>query len=390
MRLEPGLNLVTNNLFISGYPNKVCLYNNTTTTITGVALKFTNIYSEGTIAIGDLTPRAKVCRVIDTLPIGGLGVLYAQGTVGTDTVVTETIPVLLVSEIPPGYDSPTPGSPYLLIAFKAGTHFLQVYRGTKIPRPRDVDYLFVELANGAFDVLTRKELDDGIPPSFARNKAVKLEITYQFPSPEAMARFLELIGGYLAKDNFSTEADFYSLLSIEDRVKLMLPYVNFMAKRMIFTTMVKADTTNNTITYIQIVTGGLPLLAWAAIGFLAGAVGTIGVYTLASLFKVKGAEEIIDTTVKTSNTEIETMGRIAEAIIDALDPRLFVKDKEVVKQEIRSITTQAKEENERVGEIAKANVREPPGLIDRVKDFAVKGAVAVVGWEVLKRITGRV
>jgi hypothetical protein len=389
VRLEPGLNLVTNNLFISGYPNKVCLYNNTTTTITGVTLKFTNIYSEGSVLVGDMVAGAKVCKVIDTLPISGLGVLYAQGTVGTDTVVTETIPVLLVSEIPPGYDSPTPGSPYLLIAFKAGTHFIQVYRGTKIPRPRDVDYLFVELTNGAFDVLTRKELDDGIPPSFARNKAVKLEITYQFPSPEAMARFLELIGGYLAKDNFSTEADFYSL-PVGDRVKLMLPYVNFMAKRTLFTTMVKADTASKTITYIQIITGGLPLLAWVAIGFLAGAVGTIGVYTLASLFKVKGAEEIIDTTVKTSNTEIETMGRIAEAIIDALDPRLFVKDKEVVKQEIRSITTQAKEENERVGEIAKANVREPPGLVDKVKDFAVKGAVAIVGWEVLKRVTGRV
>jgi hypothetical protein len=113
-------------------------------------------------------------------------------------------------------------------------------------------------------------------------------------------------------------------------------------------------------------------------------------YAIRRFLKEEGdASVIIPAVVATSNQEINVMKEIAKTIIDALDPNILTKPKEVIKQEIDNIATRAISDNQSIGSIlAPPKPPREPTFTERVGDFAIKAGAGVVIWELVKRAIG--
>jgi hypothetical protein len=276
----------------------------------------------------------------------------------------------------------------LVIADVGFTNFMGVF-GSYVPKLRDVDYMVAELEDGRIAVISRDEIINGVEPVWRpRGTAFSITIEYQFSNLEALAGFLESIGGYIARFNFRTSTDFYSLPA-DQRVDLMLPYANWLGKWSLFVTSITVDKSTNTLKARKVVRSlGIAPIAVVAYGagiLLAGAGVALALYAIRNFFKQEGdARVIIPAVITTSNQEINTMKEIAKIIIDALDPSILSKPKNVIKQEIDNIATRAISDNNALG-----NTLTPPKeptLSERVGDFAIKAGAGIIAWELLKRV----
>jgi hypothetical protein len=265
--------------------------------------------------------------------------------------------------------------------------------GSFVPRLRDVDYIVAELEDGRMAVISRDDIINNVEPAWRpRGTVFSITAEYQFSNLEAVAGFIESIGGHIARLNFRTSADFYSLPAGQ-RIDLMLPYANWLGKWSTFTTSITVDKSTSTLRARKVVRSlGLAPLAVVAYGagiLLAGAGVALALYAIRNFFKQEGdARTIIPVVIETSNREIETMARIANIIIDALDPSILTKPKERIKEEIEAAAGRAIADNISLGN----TLTQPkePSITEKIGDFAIKAGAGIVAWELLKRvISGR-
>jgi len=380
----------TSTLLAYNHPTRICVRNLEESKASGVSVFIEGEWIRFGATIPDLNPGDVDCTTLDYFVVEGLGLMYAEASIGGVTKRSPPIPVFSTPVWLPGYPNPTPDRPVLVITEIAGTHYMGVYTGA-LPRPKYVDFILYETFDGNIALLTRQELQENVQPVFRPpTTAYSLKIVYEFTTLEMMSHYLEAIGGYITRDlYFASKIAFYSLPA-EQRIKLMLPFVNRLSRWWLFSTMVKADVDSKTIELTKVVRPyGLTPLMVLAIGATIALTGfgiALGVWGLKQLFKEEGdAKVIIPVVVESSNKEIEAMGEIAKTIVDALNPVLLSKPKDVVKQEIDRVVGEAKTENKALEERLTVTPPKPPTIVDRIVDFTTKGAIAIAIWELLRR-----
>jgi hypothetical protein len=278
----------------------------------------------------------------------------------------------------------------LVIADVGFTNFMGVF-GSYIPRLTDVDYIVAELEDGRITVIPRSDIINNVEPTWSpRGTAFSITTEYQFHNLETLAGFLESIGGYIARLNFRTSAAFYDL-PVEQRIDLMLPYTNWLGKWSTFATSITVEKPTSTLRVRKVTRslGITPLaaVAYGATAFLMGAGVALAFYSIRRFLKEEGdAKIIIPTVIATSNQEIEVMKEIAKTIIDALDPNILVKPKDVIKQEIDNIANRAISDNIALQNVLTPPEEKKPSLPERIGDFALKAGAGIVAWELLKRV----
>jgi hypothetical protein len=365
-----------------------CVKNYETSTLITPELVVRVDQQESTVALEDIPAGGIKCiSLTPTTP--GYGFLYVRGSIGGVTRYSQPLQVFVSRTVIPAFDTPERRLA-LVIANVGFTDFMGVF-GSYVPRLRDVDYMVVELEDGRIAVISKNEIIDGVEPAWKpRGTAFSITAEYQFSNLEALAGFLESIGGYVARLNFRTSANFYSLPA-DQRIDLMLPYVNWLGKWYTFATSMTVDKATATLRVRKVIRSlGLAPLAAVAYGamiLLAGAGIALALYALKNFLKDDGdANVIVPAVIATSNREIDITAEIAKAIIDALDPAVLIKPKEVIKQEIDAMAGRAKSDNQSLGNsLAPPKPREP-SFAERVGDFALKAGAGVVAWELFKRI----
>jgi hypothetical protein len=384
--------ITTSNLLSDVHPVFVCLRNHEATTAVTPELVVTVDQQESTIALADV-PAGGIRCVSLTSTLAGYGFLYARGSIGATTKESQPLQVFSSRTLTPAFF--TPGSRLALVIADVGfTNFMGVF-GYYIPRLRDVDYMVAELDDGRIAVISRDDIINNVEPTWRpRGTTFSITIEYQFSNLEALAGFIESIGGYLARLNFLTSTDFYSLPA-DQRIDLMLPYANWLGKWSTFTTSITVDKPTNTLRARKVVRSlGLAPIAVAAYGagiLLAGAGVALALYAISRFTRDEGnASTIIPAVITTSNQEINTMKEIAKTIVDALDPSILAKPKEDIKQEIDNLARRAISDNQALGNILAPPKPREPTLSERIGDFAIKAGAGIIAWELLKRaIAGR-
>jgi hypothetical protein len=383
--------ITMSNLLSVIHPVYVCLRNHETATLTSPELVVRVDHEEDTIPLADIPPGGIRCISL-TAPKPGYGFLYGRGIIRGLMLESQPLQIFSSRTLHPPYDTPEKRLA-LVVADVAFTNFMGVF-GTYVPRLRDVDYMIAELDDGRIAVISRDEIINNIAPEWRpQGTAFALTIEYQFINLEALAAFLESIGGYMARLNFRTSADFYNLPA-EQRIDLMLPYVNWLGKWSTFTTSITVDKPTNTLRARKVIRslGLAPMaaIAYGAAAFLAGAGVALALYGIKKFLKEDGdASVIIPAVIATSNREIEALAEIAKTIIDALDPNILVKPKEVIKQEIDAVATRAKSDNQALGDILAPPKPKEPTFTERLGDFAVKAGAGILIWELAKRALAR-
>jgi hypothetical protein len=384
--------ITVSNILSNVHPVYMCLRNHETATLTTPEIVIRVDQQEETVALEDIPPLGIKCVSV-TSTLAGYGFLYGRGVIGGTMKESQPLQVFSSRTLSPSYDTPD-NKLALVIADIAFTNFMGVF-GSYVPRLRDVDYMTVELEDGRIAVISRDEIINGVEPAWRpRGTAFSITVDYQFSNLEALAGFIESIGGYIARLNFRTLADFYSLPA-DQRIDLMLPYANWLGKWSTFTTSITVDKSTNTLRARKVVRSlGIAPLAIVAYGagiLLAGAGVALVLYAISRFLREEGdASTIVPVVITTSNQEINAMKEIAKTIIDALDPNVLTKPKEVIKQEIDNVATRAISDNQALGStLAPPKPREPT-LTERVGDFAIKAGAGVVIWELVKRaLAGR-
>lgn len=382
--------ITMSNLLSDIHPVYVCLRNHEATTAVTPELVVRVDQQEDVVALADIPPGGIRCVSL-TAPRPGYGFLFGRASIGGVTRMTQPLQVFSSRTLTPAFYTPD-NKLALVIADVGFTNFMGVF-GYYVPRLRDVDYMVAELEDGRIAILSRDEIINGVEPAWRpRGTAFSITIEYQFHNLEALAGFLESIGGYLARLNFRTSADFYNLPA-DQRIDLMLPYVNWLGKWSTFTTSMTVDKPTATLRVRKVIRslGIAPtaLVAYGAMAFLAGAGVALALYAISRFTREEGdASVIIPAVVATSNQEINTLKEIAKTIIDALDPNILTKPKEVIKQEIDNIATRAISDNQSIGSILAPPKPREPTFTERVGDFAIKAGAGVVIWELVKRAIG--
>jgi hypothetical protein len=382
--------ITMSNLLSDIHPVYVCLRNHEATTAVTPELVVRVDQQESTVALADIPPGGIRCVSL-TAPRPGYGFLYARATIGGTTRYSQPLQVFSSRALIPAFYTPE-RKLALVIADVGFTNFMGVF-GYYVPRLRDVDYMVVELEDGRIAVISRDDIINNVEPAWRpRGTAFSITVEYQFHNLEALAGFLESIGGYVARLNFRTSADFYRLPA-DQRIDLMLPYVNWLGKWFTFTTSMTVDKPTATLRVRKVIRslGIAPtaLVAYGAMAFLAGAGVALALYAIRRFLKEEGdASVIIPAVISTSNQEINTIKEIAKTIVDALDPNILVKSKEEIKAEIDSIASRAISDNQALGSILAPPRPREPTLTERVGDFAIKAGAGVVIWELVKRAIG--
>jgi hypothetical protein len=384
--------ITVSNILSNIHPVYMCLRNHETATLTTPEIVIRVDQQEETVALEDIPPLGIKCVSV-TSTLAGYGFLYGRGVIGGTMKESQPLQVFSSRTLSPSYDTPD-NKLALVIADVGFTNFMGVF-GSYVPRLRDVDFMVVELEDGRMAVISRDDIINNVEPAWRpRGTAFSITVEYQFSNLEAIAGFIESIGGYIARFNFRTSTDFYNLPA-DQRIDLMLPYANWLGKWSTFTTSITVDKSTNTLRARKVVRSlGIAPLAVVAYGagiLLAGAGVAIALYAIRRFLREEGdASTIVPVVITTSNQEINAMKDIAKIIIDALDPNILVKPKDVIKQEIDNVATRAISDNQSLGSILAPPKPREPTLTERVGDFAIKAGAGVVIWELVKRaLAGR-
>ena len=382
--------VTTSNLLSDVHGVFTCVKNYETSTLTTPELVVRVDQQESTVALENI-PAGGIKCISLTPTIPGYGFLYVRGSVGGVTKYSQLLQVFVSRTLAPAFDTPE-GRLALVIADVGFTNFMGVF-GSYVPRLRDVDFMIAELEDGRIAVISRDDIINNVEPAWRpRGTAFSITVEYQFSNLEALAGFIESIGGYIARLNFRSSTDFYSLPA-DQRIDLMLSYANWLGKWSTFTTSITVDKSTNTLRARKVIRSlglaPMAVVAYGAMVFLAGAGVALALYAISRFTKEEGdASVIIPAVVATSNQEINTMKEIAKTIIDALDPNVLVKPKDVIKQEIDNVATRAISDNQSLGNILAPPKPREPSFTERVGDFALKAGAGVIAWELLKRAIG--
>jgi len=343
------------NLITLNRSYRYCIQNNTTSLYQYVFIEVLNPYTmtvEEDNTFPDVPAGSRKCfNLTFTIP-RGVKVVRARGQLGAETdVITNHVIAMYDTEVslanPKFLDKI---KIYRMYGLYKGVWYGGVYYLGFIPRPSNAELLFVETIDGEVGLWTKSEIASG-NMNFG-GRAWKAEVSYQFPSLEAISAFLEQYGGGIASEIVRLEQ-----LTPSQRIDILLPIVNFRLKAEQFTPLIEVDKTNRIVKYTYQITAGLPLLQIAVVAglVLLGIAQVAGTFYLANKIQQTTALEI-ETMAKIAKVITDNQVAIAEDLIDILDPSLLVVPKEQAKAILR-----------KQGEIAKKE-------IDKIKDASITNA----------------